>query len=111
MAEQLSKSKNTAVAVMVEAGIISSKTGRVRLLKPDELPVDWNPSTDARLTAWEMVHQLIRALESGGEGAAASLMAQLDAKPKSRASSAPGSTPCAGERSARPRRCSTTPWC
>ncbi len=80
VAEQLSKSKNTAVAGMVQAGIVSSKSGRVRLLKPDELPADWDPSTDTRLTAWEMVHQLIRALESGGEGAAARLVGRLGAK-------------------------------
>lgn len=80
VAEQLSKSKNTAVAAMVQAGIVASKGGRVRLLKPDELPADWDPATDPRLTAWETVHQLIRALESGGEGAAAALVAKLGAK-------------------------------
>ncbi len=37
VAEQLSKSKNTSVAGMVEAGILESKRGKVRLLKPDEL--------------------------------------------------------------------------
>ena len=67
-------------AGMVQAGIIASKSGRVRLLKPDELPADWDPSTAPRLTAWEIVHQLIRALESGGESAAAVLVAKLGAK-------------------------------
>jgi len=38
IAEQLSKSKNTAVQGLVEAGIILSKAGKVRLLKPAELP-------------------------------------------------------------------------
>lgn len=52
----------------------------MRLLRPDELPADWDPTTDPRLTAWEMVHQLIRALEAGGEGAAAELVAKLGAK-------------------------------
>ncbi len=79
-AEQLSKSKNTSVAGMVEAGILESKRGKVRLLKPSELPADWDPQTDARLTTWETVHHLIRALESGGEGAAAALVAKLGAK-------------------------------
>ncbi len=79
-AEQLSKSKNTSVAGLVQAHILASKSGRVRLLKPDELPSEWDPSTDPRLTAWEMVHQLIRALESGGEAAAAVLVAKLGAK-------------------------------
>ena len=83
MAEQLSKSKNTSVSGMVEAGILSSSRGKVRLLKPNELPADWDPRTDLRLTAWEMVHQLIRALEAikeGGEGAAAMLVAKLGNK-------------------------------
>jgi putative DNA methylase len=78
IAEQLSKSKNTAVAGLVEAGILMSKAGKVRLLKPAELPADWDPTTDKRLTVWEMVHQLIRVLEAGGEGAAAAaLVAKL----------------------------------
>jgi len=77
VAEQLSKSKNTAVNGLVEAGIIVSKAGKVRLLKPAELPADWDPITDARLTVWEMVHQLVRVLEAGGESAAAVLVAKL----------------------------------
>jgi putative DNA methylase len=77
MAEQLSKSKNTSVAGMVEAGILESKGGKVRLLRPDELPAGWDPATDSRLTAWEMVHHLIRVLESGGEAVAAELAAKL----------------------------------
>ena len=35
VAEQLSKSKNTSVAGMVEAGILESKRGNVRLLRPE----------------------------------------------------------------------------
>jgi putative DNA methylase len=80
VAETLSKAKNTSVAGMVEAGIVASARGKVRLLKPDELPADWDPAQDARLTAWETVHHLIRALEAGGEAAAASLVAKLGAK-------------------------------
>jgi putative DNA methylase len=77
VAETLSKAKNTSVAGMVEAGVVQSARGRVRLLKPDELPADWDPATDNRLTVWETVHHLIRALEGGGEGAAADLVARL----------------------------------
>ena len=80
VAEMLSKAKNTSVAGMVDAGILASKGGTVRLLKPEELPPDWNPTTDPRLTAWEMVHHLVRALEAGGERAAAELAAPLGAK-------------------------------
>jgi hypothetical protein len=80
VAGQLSKAKNTSVAGMVEAGIVKSERGRVRLLAPAELPADWDPATDPRLTAWEAVHQLIRALASGGEAAAAGLVARLGAR-------------------------------
>ena len=79
IAETLSKAKNTSVGGLVEAGILASKGGKVRLLKPEELPDDWNPATDPRLTAWEMVHHLIRVLESDGESAAAKLAAALGA--------------------------------
>jgi putative DNA methylase len=80
VAEQLSKSKNTSVGGMVEAGILDSRRSKVRLLRPEELPAEWDPATDARLTAWEVVHHLIRVLASGGEGAAAELVAKLGAK-------------------------------
>jgi putative DNA methylase len=80
VAETLSKAKNTSVAGMVGAKFLESRAGKVRLLRPDELPADWDPATDARLTAWEVVHQLIRVLEAGGEGAAADLVAKLGSK-------------------------------
>jgi len=77
VAETLSKAKNTSVSGMVEAGILASRGGKVRLLAPAELPADWDPSTDPRLTVWEMVHHLIRVLESEGEAGAAKLVAKL----------------------------------
>jgi putative DNA methylase len=80
VAETLSKAKNTSVEGMKQAGIVKSARGKVRLLKPDELPEDWDPATDARLTAWETVHQLVRALEAGGESAAAALVAKLGSR-------------------------------
>jgi len=82
VAEQLSKSKNTSVQGMKDAGILDpkSKGGKVRLLRPSELPADWDPEKDQRLTVWESVHQLIRALEAGGEPAAAELVTKLGGK-------------------------------
>ena len=80
VAETLSKAKNTSVGGLAEAGIVESKAGTARLLKPAELPADWDPARDSRLTAWEMVHHLIRVLEAGGETAAAALTAKLGAQ-------------------------------
>ena len=76
-AEILSKAKNTSVAGMVDAGILLSRGGAVTLLSPSDLPQDWDPETDERLTAWEAVHHLIRALEANGEKGAAALVPGL----------------------------------
>lgn len=92
VAETLSKAKNTSIQGMVHDGILTAKGGKVRLLRPDELPgsagvspalekkISGQDAHAPRLTAWEMVHQLIRALEAGGEGLAASLVARLGAE-------------------------------
>jgi putative DNA methylase len=80
VADVLARAKATAVDGAVEAGIAVSGKGKVRLLRPAELPADWDPLRDARLTVWEMVHHLIRVLEAGGEGAAAALAAKLGSK-------------------------------
>ena len=79
VAETLSTAKNTSVAGMVEAGILDAAAGRVRLLRPSELPDEWDPEKDQRLTAWESVHHLVRVLDQGEE-TAAELMAQLGYK-------------------------------
>ena len=80
VAETLSKAKNTSIDGMVDAGILTSKAGKVRLLQPAELPAGWDPAIAPRVTAWEVVHQLIRMLEAGGERAAAGLVARLGSK-------------------------------
>ena len=79
VADVLARAKNTSVNGMCEAGIVKSGRGKVRLLKASELPKDWDPEDDKRLTVWEMVHQLTRALDKG-EAAAADLVGKLDSK-------------------------------
>ena len=79
-AEQLSKAKNTSADGLVQAGVIESRRGKVRLLHASELNPAWDPVTDHRPTVWEMTHHLIRLLESEGEEAAADLAARLGAQ-------------------------------
>lgn len=79
-AETLSTAKNTSVQGLATAGILASKGGKVRLLRPEELPADWDPSTDPRLTAWETVHHLIRVLGTDGESGAAAIVTKLGDK-------------------------------
>ena len=84
-AETLSKAMNTAIAGLAEGGVVASGAGRVRLLRPKELAEDWDPTADSRVTAWEVVHQLVRVLESGGEEDAATLLQRLGGLAENRA--------------------------
>ena len=77
IAETLSKAKNTSVNGLVEAGVVKARAGKVQLVKRDELPDDWNPATDKRLTVWEVTQHLIGTIERKGESAAAVLLHQL----------------------------------
>jgi len=77
VAETLSKAKNTSVEGMVEAGIVVARGGKVRLLRRDELPADWDPGRDRRVTVWEVAQQLVHALDQRGESGAAALLARL----------------------------------
>ena len=80
VAETLSKAKNTAVDALETAGILISKAGKVRILRRDELPEDWDPVMDKRLTVWEVTQHLIRVLvDKGSEEAAAHLLRKVGA--------------------------------
>ncbi len=75
-AETLSKAKNTSVGGMVEAGILHSRAGKVRLLRREELDADWDPTMTKR-TVWEVAQHLIRTMDKHGESGAAVLLAQV----------------------------------
>jgi len=77
-AEELAVAKAVSVQGLVEGGILHARGGQVRLLRRAELPDDWDPLTDTRLSIWEATEHLVRALEQGGEVAAADLLARLD---------------------------------
>ncbi|MDE0183515.1 MAG: hypothetical protein OXL39_19340 [Caldilineaceae bacterium] len=79
VAETLSKAKNTSVDGMIEAGILKAGGGKVRLLRAEELPADWDPQTDRRRTVWEVVHHLVRVHGQEGEEGAAQLLAKMPA--------------------------------
>ena len=76
VADVLARAKDTSVEGMVDAGIVASRAGEVRLLTPAELDLGWDPRKDTRRPAWQAVHQLIRAAE-GGETALADLIVKL----------------------------------
>lgn len=75
-AETLSRAKNTSVRGMEESGAVKAHAGKVRFLRRDELPKDWEPGADKRSTIWEATQYLVRA-HGKGEDAAAVLLGKL----------------------------------
>jgi putative DNA methylase len=80
-AEVLTKAKTTSVTSLDQAGVVLSGGGSVRLFRPEELPVDWDP-LDGRLTVWGMTHHLLRVYyhEKAGDEATASLLRKFGSK-------------------------------
>jgi putative DNA methylase len=74
-AETLSKAKNTTVTGLVRAGVLASRAGKVRLLAAAELPSDYNPTVDDRISEWEVALHLAKRLNEDGTDAAARLAA------------------------------------
>ncbi|TRO22484.1 DUF1156 domain-containing protein [Ectopseudomonas mendocina] len=79
-ADVLARAKGTSVGGLIEAGVVDSAGGDLRLLKWAEMPRDWAPENDSRLAVWEGLHQLIRALNQDGESAAGALLARMPDK-------------------------------
>jgi len=77
VAETLSRAKNTAVNGLVEAGIITARSGKVRLIPRDQMLDNWDPVADKRPTVWEATQHLIRSLDQLGERGAADLLRKL----------------------------------
>ena len=77
VAETLSKAKNTSIGGLVTAGILQQSGNRCWLLGRCELNKDWTPSTDQRITVWEILQHLTHTLETTGEQTAAKFLSQL----------------------------------
>ena len=78
-ADNLARARAVSVAGVEEAGVLHSAAGQVRLFTRPELPADWDPAKDKRLTVWEATQHLIKRLEEEGEQAAAALLKDLGA--------------------------------
>jgi putative DNA methylase len=76
-ADVLARAKGTAVDGVAQSGVVQSGAGKVRLLRWDEYPADWDPTDDNRTPVWEACHQLIRALNQQGETEAGRLLAVM----------------------------------
>ena len=76
-AEVLATAKALSVSHLADAGLLHSRAGKVRLLRREELPEGWDPSSINRLTVWEVTQHLIRRLDQKGEKETANLKAKI----------------------------------
>ena len=75
-ADNLARARGTSLDGIEEAGVGVARAGEFRLYERAELPEGWSPTADARLTVWEAVQYLVKALERS-ETEAAALLRQL----------------------------------
>ena len=78
-ADVLARAKGTTVDGVEQAGVVQAGGGKVRLLRRDEYPQQWDPQTDNRVPVWEACHQLCRALQTS-ETEAGQLLARMPDK-------------------------------
>ncbi|GAB2643812.1 DUF1156 domain-containing protein [Nocardioides ginkgobilobae] len=65
-ADSLARARNTSVDTMDRDEILTSRAGNVQLIKPADLPWDYDVLKDAHTSNWEALHHLIKVLERDG---------------------------------------------
>lgn len=74
-AETLASARNASIDGLRRSGVLTAGGGRVRLIGIGDLPQDYDPRTDDRISAWEVVLHLARALNTTGLDDAARILA------------------------------------
>jgi putative DNA methylase len=69
-ANNLANARNTTVDAMDRGGILTSRAGKVQLIKPSDLSTDYDILADLHTSNWEALHHLIKTLEGEGISAA-----------------------------------------
>jgi putative DNA methylase len=75
-AETLANARNASVTALARGGVLTSGGGKVKLLAPSELPSGYDAASDERISLWEVVLHMARALtdERGGLAAAGRIL-------------------------------------
>ncbi len=79
-AETLANAKNASVSGLVRAGVLSSGGGKVKLFEPAELPEGYDPRKDDRISLWEVVLHMAKALDEKGLDDAGRILAQAEGR-------------------------------
>jgi len=77
-AETLANAKNASITGLAHSGVLSSGAGKVKLFSTDDLPVAYDPMTDYRISLWEVVLHMAKALGSHGLDAAGRILARAE---------------------------------
>ncbi|MDH2389373.1 DUF1156 domain-containing protein [Streptomyces sp. HNM0663] len=83
-AEQMAHRYNTSVPGLVHAGVVTAGGGKAALIKPADLPAKYDPTTDDRLTVWEVAMHLSRLIEGKGPGTGIDAAGELLARVRTR---------------------------
>lgn len=73
-ADNLARARNTSVDVMERAEILTSRAGKVQLVRPLDLPAEYDIHSDLHTSNWETLHHLMKALEGQGITTAGDLL-------------------------------------
>lgn len=61
--------------------ILTSRAGKVTLIKPADTPADYDVLADEHTSTWEVLHHTIRILETEGVPAAGAFLATAQSRP------------------------------
>lgn len=80
-ADNLARARNTSVERMDRDEILTSRAGKVTLIKPADTPADYDVLADDHTSTWEALHHTIRILETEGVPAAGAFLATAQNRP------------------------------
>lgn len=78
-ADNIARARNASVEHLDQAGILTSRAGKVTLIAPEKLEADYDPAADPSISTWEVVMHLTRALTEEGIPAASKLLGRVPA--------------------------------
>ena len=77
-AETLASARDASIDALKRSGVLTSGGGRVGLIAPADLPDDYDPRADDRISHWEVVLHLARALDRRGIDETGRLLSAAD---------------------------------
>lgn len=80
-ADNLARARNTSVETMDRDEILTSRAGKVQLIKPADLDWDYDVLSDDHTSAWEALHHTIKVLERDGIAHAGDFLRDATSRP------------------------------